>query len=277
MDFRIGIIGIVGCICAVSFLPAPAAGQETVAEKDHPWARFQPGAWRKVRIVTEALDEAGDVVGSSVTESSSYLIDVSETSYALEIDTSVEVAGKRLPSKLQLEELDLPADLGLAGEDSDYKLVGTATYAIDDKRIPCEVFEKQDDTPDGNRVTKIYYAANFSPRIVKQEQITTGANGDAPLDELTESIVAIDMPYRLSSGIVPTWQTKRQRKGPKGSTVAIEIHSSTIPGGLVAQSTKELDAAGRVLRRSTLELIDYGLESERALQRRRVFRSRRNR
>jgi hypothetical protein len=35
-----------------------------------------------------------------------------------------------------------------------------------------------------------------------------------------------------------------------------------VPGGIVAQHSKDLDAKGQLTRRSVLELIDYGLEAK---------------
>jgi hypothetical protein len=38
-----------------------------------------------------------------------------------------------------------------------------------------------------------------------------------------------------------------------------------VPGGIVAHSSKELDADGHLIRRSTLEVVDYGLEPDRRI------------
>jgi hypothetical protein len=35
-----------------------------------------------------------------------------------------------------------------------------------------------------------------------------------------------------------------------------------VPGGIVARATKELDEKGRVIRRSSLELVDYQAQIE---------------
>ena len=38
--------------------------------------------------------------------------------------------------------------------------------------------------------------------------------------------------------------------------------STAVPGGIVYQTSKETDAQGRLTRRSVLELVGYGLQSE---------------
>jgi hypothetical protein len=60
----------------------------------------------------------------------------------------------------------------------------------------------------------------------------------------------------------------------------VEIQSADVPGGVVNHSAQERDAAGTVVtRRTSLELIEYGLGSESPEEaspgRRRWFRSRR--
>ena len=37
----------------------------------------------------------------------------------------------------------------------------------------------------------------------------------------------------------------------------METHCKDVPGGVVAHSSKELDVAGRVVNRETLELVEY--------------------
>ena len=259
----------------LALLPARVLTAESpdIPREQHPWARFDPGSWKTVRIVAETLDDDGKVSSSSTTETRTCLVDLNESGFELEIESSVDVSGKRLASPPQYQELKLPcAAPGGASGGSDFKNVGTATYALDGRQVPCDIYEVQANGNGERSTTRVYYSSGFSPRILKEETITTDAEGQATLRESTESVVATDMPYKMKSTILPTWQTQTFRKTTKGVTVEIQVHSDRIPGGVVAQSIKELDTSGRVIRRSTLELVDYGQEEVRQVNERRRAR-----
>lgn len=243
--------------------------------EDHPWARFEAGAWKEVRVVAETLNEENQVGSSSVTDTSTRLVSVTSNSYELQIEMSVEVAGKKLKADPQNQTFQY---LGLKEEtESAIKNIGEATYAIDGKRIPCEVFEQESSSNGKKIATKIYYAKNFVPHVLKKESITTDASGETTLSETTESVVAFDMPHTVLDEILSTWHVRVLRKNAKGTAITLEVHSPTIPGGVVANSTKELDSTGRVIRRSTLEVVDYSLKADRPALRRRSQRKSRTR
>ena len=76
--------------------------------------------------------------------------------------------------------------------------------------------------------------------------------------ETVVEVLAVDMPYRVLTQVKPaafvrTVQT--QRGAVLVST--IEIHCVDVPGAVVAHSSHEFDANGRIIRRSVLELVDY--------------------
>jgi hypothetical protein len=61
----------------------------------HPWAKFGVGSWKQVRARNESLNDAGRVVSTSITDTRTTLIGVTDSEYTIRIDVSVEVAGKR--------------------------------------------------------------------------------------------------------------------------------------------------------------------------------------
>ena len=67
----------------------------------HPWGRFEPGAWKLVRVVTETLDERGQVVSTSTTESKTTLKKVEDNEVTLLVELVVEIGGRRLDSEPQ--------------------------------------------------------------------------------------------------------------------------------------------------------------------------------
>jgi hypothetical protein len=141
--------------------------------------------------------------------------------------------------------------------------VGITSVDIEDRRIPCQVFEMEVLAEDQKRTTKLYYSDRVAPHVLKKESTSTDPAGKTTLHETLEAVVALDMPQKVLKDIESTAHVKTVRRNGKGTTVTIEVHSSKVPGGVVSHTSKELDTNGRIIRRSTLELVDYGLEEDR--------------
>ncbi len=81
---------------------ASGMAQETgITARLHPWGRFDPGAWKLVRVVTETLDEHGQVVSTNSADTKTTLVDIDDDGVTLEIQTCMEVAGKRFQAEPQ--------------------------------------------------------------------------------------------------------------------------------------------------------------------------------
>lgn len=241
---------------------------------DHPWVKFDIGAWKQVRVVTETLDERGEITSTSTTDTTTLLEDVAKDSYQLQIDVTVEVAGRKFDAESQHVTRGFFGES--SGQTSVFKNSSATTIHIEGKRIACDVYTIEIADDQKKRVSKIYYAEQFDPPVLRKENLTTDAAGAVVLDETIETVVSIAMPHRVLDEIVSTWHVKTVRKHPKGRTITIAVHSDQAPGGVVAHSSKELDASGRMIRRSTLELVNYGLKPDRRMfLRRHLFKGRR--
>ena len=77
------------------------AGAQTIVipREHHAWGRFTPGAWTKVRKWMEELDEKGNVKSASTTETKTTLMGVDESGCTLQLEVTVEVAGKRFEAQ----------------------------------------------------------------------------------------------------------------------------------------------------------------------------------
>ena len=64
---RIRIAAVVGSlILTMSHGALPCAAETATIRKNHPWGRFRPGSWRRVRLVTETFDEQGKLTTTSI-------------------------------------------------------------------------------------------------------------------------------------------------------------------------------------------------------------------
>jgi len=257
---------LVGCLGLAPLSRADGIGLD---RKHHPWARFEPGAWKKVRVVTETLDEAGAVQSTSITDTTTKLVGVSEDDYQLQINMTVEVAGKKFAAEPQDISHGLYGEA--SGQTSVQKLPMGETVIVEGKEVPCEVYQVQMQGEDTQRVTKIYYAKDLSPYVLKKETVQRDAAGENVLYRSQRTVLAREMPHKVLAEMMSTAVVRTVHTSNKGTTVTLSVETEKMPGGVVSSSTKELDPQGRVIRRSTLELVEYGVESDFRVMRRGVL------
>jgi hypothetical protein len=70
------------------------------------------------------------------------------------------------------------------------------------------------------------------------------------------------MPCKVLAEMQNAAFVKTVTRHPKGTTTTWAATSTAVPGGVVWHSSKEVDKEGHLTLRSTLELVDYGLELE---------------
>ena len=115
--------------------PWCAAEEPGISARHHSWARFQPGAWKLVRVVTESLDESGHVIGVNVTETKTSLLRIDADGVVLEVEVGVEVAGKQFDGQPQCLKQGFHGEL--AGGEVKFLPAVAAEVSIEDQKIPC--------------------------------------------------------------------------------------------------------------------------------------------
>ncbi|RMG00296.1 MAG: hypothetical protein D6741_07035, partial [Planctomycetota bacterium] len=81
----------------VCFAAMPGASAAEFSRQFHAWARFEPGAWKIVRTVTETFQQNRKVI--SVTETKTTLDKVDTNAVTLRVEVVVRVAGKRFSAE----------------------------------------------------------------------------------------------------------------------------------------------------------------------------------
>lgn len=249
---RSTMVRILPALLAVFLLADICPGE--ITRQMHPWARFEPGAWKLVRIVTDTFDENGSI--SSVTETKTTLSEVGTGDVTLLVEVSVEVAGKQFDAEPQ------EVHQGFSGEPADDKAKvsekGTAQLDIQGRKINCKIQQIELESPAGKTVTQVYYSETVAPYVLKRESKTTDAEGKV-VSETTVEVIALDVPTNvLRGGIRPAAHLKAVNKTAKGTTTTLAVVCMDVPGGVVCHSLKEMDESGRMVRRSLLEVVDYG-------------------
>jgi len=237
-----------------------AAEESGISARHHAWARFQPGAWKLVRVVTESLDENGRVIGVNVTETKTSLSRVDSDGVVLEVEVGVEVAGKQFDGQPQCLKQGFHGEL--AGGEVKFLPATTAEISIEDQKIPCRAQQVDVAGPSGRTSVSVFFSDALSPYILRRQSKTTDASGTNVLSETLSEVVALNMPQRVLNEIKNVACIKTVQKTPKGSVTTLAMSSPEVPGGVVYQTTKETDKTDRLIRRSTLELVNFGSRPE---------------
>jgi len=150
----------------------------------------------------------------------------------------------------------------LAGGEVKMQPPTSAEVTIEDKKVACR--SQQIDLAGNSTRTSVnvFFSDSVSPYILRRQSKTTDAAGATVLSESLSEVVALDMPQRVLSEIKSVACIKTVQKTPRGSVTTLAMSTSEVPGGVVYQTTKESDTAGRLIRRSTLELVNYGSRPE---------------
>ena len=258
-----------GCLLAIilTLMGTEAVAQTVVIPREHhAWGRFAPGSWSKVRKWSEEMDDKGNVKSASTTETKTTLVGVDETGCDLQMEVTVELAGKRFVA--QPRPVRVEFESGNAGNPVGLRKVGDKSWDLGGKTIKCVALEATQASADARVVSRLDYSDSIPPFVLRRETVTTSADGKRILEQTTVETIAIDMPQKVLTELKSGAHMRTVQKQQNGTTFTLEVVCLDVPGGVVAHTSKELDPSGRVLRRSTLELLDYGvLESSEAIRR----------
>jgi hypothetical protein len=229
----------------------------TIPREHHAWARFTPGSWSKVRKWTEELDEQGKVKSASTTETKTTLIGIDDSGCALQVEVTVEVAGKRFVA--QPRQVRVGFDGGTNGARTEFRRAGEATLDLGGTAIRCAILESTLTNADTRVVSRLNYSDSVPPFILRREIVTTSADGKQILEQTTMDAVAVEMPQKVLTELLSASHVRTVQKQPNSSTFTLEVVCSDVPGGVVSHTSKDLDASGTPVRHSALELLDYGV------------------
>lgn len=242
----------------VSALPALCCAQnEFNPKKHHRWARFDVGAWSRLREVAETFDEKSKLIGTSVTETTATLKSVDKESVTLLTNVTVEIAGRKFDSQPEL----VPKNFYGADNGNEVKVeeVGGGTVTIGDERIACRIRRVTVNGDSEKRVTTIYFNDAVAPYELRRETVSTDVENKTVNYETNVEVVAVNLPYKVLTEIDTVSFVKTEYTSPKKKTTTLEVYCPRVPGGLVAHWSTESDDTGQVVHRSVLQLADYGL------------------
>ncbi len=210
-------------------------------------------------MTTETLNEQGQVVSTSTTDTKTTLLDIDNDGVTLEIQACMEVAGKRFEAEPQTMKQGFHGEL--AAPNLTLKPAANSQVTVEDRNIDCLVQQLESAGSDSKTVTTIYYSAGLSPYVLKRESVTTDAEGKE-LSKTNVNVISLNMPLELRGETKNGTYVRTVHTNGKGTVTTLAMVLSEVPGGVVSSSTKEVDKSGRVVRRSTLKLVDFNDDPE---------------
>jgi hypothetical protein len=233
--------------------PLACAQEVLIPPERHSWAKFPKGSWKRMRVTRESFDERG-VSTTSVEEIKTTIIDVTANDYTLLGEQTTEFAGRKtLRSSQQVK-------YGYSGETDketvgDVKFLGERELLLNGRKILCEIRQATVIGADMARTAvTVYYSRDVFPHALKRE---FGPVGDAATPTTIEEVVALAMPYKVLDRRSSVAFVHTRQKLPTHSRETMEVTCDEVPGGIVDQWRKELDADGKLIHRTTFELIEY--------------------
>jgi len=218
------------------------------------------------------LNEKGEVVTTSETETTTTLTAVDNDTYTRRVNVTFKVAGKEFTAEPRL------ITKGLNGEDVGQSVtiseVGPGKLVVDGEEIKSQVRRLVINGGNTKRITTFHYCDSKSPYVFKLETKATDADGKETNYTSKVDVVDVDKPRKVLWQFKNASRIKTVHQRPNGKTVTEEWYSSDIPGGVVSHKSIELDESGRVIRRSTLKLLDYEVAVAREIKTRTRLRDR---
>lgn len=257
--------------CQVNSLPSFAQDVAGVvlSQRHHPWTRFEPGAWRTTELTTETLGVDGKVSSQTIITRLITLEALRNQRYSLREETVVDTRGRQVNGKPRVSWHNMFFD-----DESDAVAVELAKPEIillNDQRITCRVLQARLTGSNQHKTARLFIDDVTSPYIFRREIHETQVSQDAGSPRRSvQEVIAVDMPYPYRGNVISTAHVRSVVTSSKGKIIRLSIVSDDVPGGVVAEWSKELDRDGRVLRRGYLELTDYGRKAppKRAFRRR---------
>jgi hypothetical protein len=240
-----------------ALLGTPGRADEAVITRErHPWAVFGQRSWKLVKVTTETFDAEGKSTGTSVTETRSTLVGVDATSYELQIDVTVEVAGKRFASPPRVTRHGLNGEG--EGQTAIVRRLGETVLKVGERPFRVQNAEIEVSDKDLRKVTQLSYAGGVQPYVLSRRSVTHDAAGKLQQETIVQT-KAIQVPKSVLGARRLTWETTTTQKHPGGTIVTDEVHCFDVPGGVVEHTSVERDDKDKLLRRSKLELVNYGI------------------
>lgn len=247
--------GLVGSIVLLLLYAADGVGQ-SVPRRVHPWGQFEVGAWKVLRATTESFENGRQT--TSLTETRFTLEAMDASGPAIRFEVQVEMAGKRFRTEPQIVKQGWHGEP--LGDTVTVRELGPDTVTVEGRAVNCQLFEVETTRAENRSVTRIWYSPSVAPYVFKRESLVTESVSGRTVEETTLEVTVLEVPCRVGRQVLSASQLRGMQKFSRGTVVTLSLVSPEIPGGVICQSSREMDRDGTIVRRTTMELVDFGLQ-----------------
>jgi len=258
--FAVAVTLLMGMLCSA------ASAQCFIPPERDAWARFQPGAWKQVRLEKKIYDAAGELTSTSVTETKITLVRVDRAGYTLKVESVVEVAGRQFP----VEASEIRRSFRQA-DARDVAEQGVRVLTIDGTKVTAasrRIVEREGPV---TRVSEILVSDDVAPYVLERTTKNQNADGDDTGETTHVQVVSLAKEKEVLTDTRTASEIKSVQQFSEGQRETLETHCADIPGGLVTSESLLVDAQGKVIARSTLSLVDYSSVQRQRERVRRIF------
>ena len=232
------ILGIVLCS-----LPHFAAGAELPPDH-HPWGRFAPGSWQRLRVTSETFSP-GAKKAVRVEEITTSLIRVLEDGVVL----SREV---RHDDRVQHEEKIKFGWDGSRPNDSTREKYSLGEVDVEGKTYTCQTWVVTTQHKEQTRVVKTWYCPDYAPFLLKRLVRVTGGQDR---HTISTRVTRLAMKKEIQQRPFEVWESQTIVSRPTTITRITSYHSPEVPGGLVLSSSEVRDGQQGLTRRIVRQLV----------------------
>ena len=192
--------------------------------------------------MTETLDEHGEVVSTNSADTKTTLVDIDDDGVTLEIQTCMEVAGKRFQAEPQTVKQGFHGELVGPNLKLQKRLDGEVV--IEDRRRACKIQPLEIVGPAEKTNVQLYYSPSLWPYVLKRESVTSDPEGKTIVNRTNVEVIALDMPVSVQEETQSGAYVKTVYRNAKGTVTTLAVVLPDVPGGVVSHSQKEVDAVG---------------------------------
>ena len=240
--------------CLLLFLPLQSGAQEWVRSREHhAWARFDVHSWKTTKILTDLIDDAGNITSTVRVETTTRLLETELNRYVLEVDSTVQIGEQKVNHSNQ----KLKRDINTQGKGF-AAAVEKGTLKIGEKEFDVDIRVVTLNTKQGKRVSRVSFCKETTPHVLKRTT-TYYDKKSAPLYTTTSAVTEFDVKQDVLGDEKTVCRIVTTHKQNGTTTITDELYCADIPGGIISQKIIDKNADDQITRRTTLELTNYAI------------------
>jgi hypothetical protein len=240
--------------CLLLVLPSQSGAQEWVRSREHhAWARFDVQSWKTTKILTDLIDDAGNITSTVRVETTTRLLETELDRYVLAVDSTVQIGEQKVNHSNQ----KLKRDINTQGEGFAAN-VEKNTLKIGEKEFNVDIRVVTLHTKQGKRVSRVSFCKESTPHVLKRTT-TYYDKKSTPLYTTTSAVTEFDVKQDVLGDEKTVCRIVTTHKQNGTTTITDELYCADIPGGIIAQKIIDKNADGQITRRTTLELTNYAI------------------